>query len=69
MARAEIVRGHDGTMTMRVGGEPVHGAVVNGMTTGTASPVMVVHIAIPVHDVLFSEADNVLAFRRDAPKG
>lgn len=65
MARAEIVRSHDGVMSVRVAGELVHGAVVNGMTTGTASPVMVVHIAIPVRDVVFSEADNVLVFRRN----
>lgn len=67
MARAEIVRDHTGNLTLRVAGEPVHGAVVNGMTTGQASPVMVVHIAIPVQHLTFSDADNVLAFRqRDA---
>lgn len=64
MARAEIVRDHTGNLTLRVAGEPVHGAVVNGMTTGTQSPVMVVHVAIPVRDVTFADADNVLAFRR-----
>jgi len=65
MARAEIVRGHDGVLTVRVAGESVHGAVVAGVLP-TAAGQMVVQINIPVQHVVFSEADNVLVFKRNA---
>lgn len=68
MARAEIVRGHDGVMSVRVAGEPVHGAVVAGVLPTTAGQ-MVVQVNIPVRDVVFSEQDNVLQFRRNGEEG
>lgn len=69
MARAEIVRDHTGNLTLRVAGEPVHGAVIAGVMPTQAGS-MVVQVHIPVQHVVFSEQDNVLAFRqRDANQG
>lgn len=65
MALAEIVRDHTGNLTLRVAGEPVHGAMVNGIFPNQAG-VLCVQVSVPVQHVVLSDADNVLAFRRDA---